>query len=192
MPGMAATGCGASDCWRCQYRALLRPRDGVCTCLSRSRRSSRVIEEPWRTRRPMARPHGPRLSPFALLHHFVDLAFDRFEVERGGRLHGRKIDRCLRQGEDLSLHLDETPELAGKETVGVTRGRVVPGLATQRGRPLERVLAKVDDTWHVRGGLFVRPAQSLLVELELEIINADSAKLRSTEVPDLVALRWPF
>jgi hypothetical protein len=32
----------------------------------------------------------------------------------------------------------------------------------------------------------------LLVELKLELINADCAKLRATEVPYLVALGWPF
>src|SRR5215467_15842602 len=134
----------------------------------------------------------PPLSPFALLRQFVNLAFDRFEVERGGLLHRRKIDRRLRQREDFLLHLDEAPELTGKKAVHVALGRVVPGLTSQRGRPLERILSEVDDTWHVRSGLFVRPSERLLEELEFEGIDPDCAEVRSAEVPDLVALRRPF
>src|SRR5262249_37883368 len=73
----------------------------------------------------------PPLSPFALLRQFVNLAFDRFEVERGGLLHRRKIYRRLRQRGDFLLHLDETPELTSKEAIHITRGRVVPRLTTQ-------------------------------------------------------------
>ena len=53
-------------------------------------------------------------------------------------------------------------------------------------RALERILAEIDHCGHVRRDLGTRPAPRLLDRTELEVIDADGAEMRPTEVEDFV------
>ena len=116
-----------------------------------------------------------RLLPFARLDHFLNLPLDGVEVERRRRLHRRKLDRRLRQRRHVLLHEDKAPELAGIKVIHVAAAHVVGRFAAGPRRSLERILADVDDRRHVGGHLFAGPAERLLEELELEIVDADGA-----------------
>ena len=85
--------------------------------------------------------------------------------------------------------MDETPELSGVEIIHIATAHVIERFAADRGGPLERVLAQVDDRRHVGRRLFSRPAEWLLVELELEVIDPDGPQLRLAEIKDFVARR---
>src|SRR5262249_107643 len=61
--------------------------------------------------------------------------------------------------------------------------------ATGGGSSLERILAYVVHHGHVGRRFFSRPAVRLLVELELEIVDADGPKCRAAEVKELAACR---
>ena len=126
------------------------------------------------------------------LDHLVDLPFHGLETERGGRLHRRKLDGRLRQRSHMLLHQDEAPEFAGIEVVHIPTAHVVHRFAAYRRRPLERVLADVDDCRHVGRRFLTRPAPRLLIELELEVIDAKGAKVRPAEIEQLVARRRPL
>src|SRR5262249_7572484 len=56
--------------------------------------------------------------------------------------------------------------------------------------PLERILAQIVHHWHVGRRFFSRPTVRLLVELELEIVDADGSKCRAAEIKELAACRW--
>src|SRR3984957_16419004 len=132
------------------------------------------------------------LLPFVRLHHLLDLRFDLGKVEGRGLLHRRVVDERLRRRGHGLLHLDEAPEFARHEVVHVAAAQVVERLAADRRRALERILAQVDDGRHVGRHLLARPAERLLVELELEVVDADGAELRLAEVEDLVPRRRSF
>ncbi len=123
------------------------------------------------------------------LDRFFYLRLDGIEVEGRRCLHRRKFDCRLRQFNDLLLHVDEAPQLAAHEIVEVTGGLVVEGLPVDRRCPLERVLADIDRRRHIRRQLLSRPTVGLLDEHELEIVEADRAELRSSEVEDFVPRR---
>src|SRR5262245_61266971 len=107
-------------------------------------------------------------------------------------LHGWKLDRRLRKICHRVLYVDEAPELTAKEVVHVTAPEIVHGLLLDRRRPLERILTDVDDRWHVGVYLRSRPTIGLQVEPVLEIVDPDSAELRTTEVEEFMPHRWPF
>src|SRR6516162_11878598 len=137
--------------------------------------------------------HVSRLAmPFAVLEHLLDLLLYRIEVEGRRVLHRRIIDRRRCQLLDKLLDHDEAPELTGEEVVTITPGTGVGRLAAKIRRALERVLANVDQPRHVRSGLFARPAPRLRVEDELEVVEANRAELRATEIEQLAALGWAF
>src|SRR6185436_18927528 len=58
---------------------------------------------------------------------------------------------------------------------------------TNRRRPLEWILTDVDHRRHVRRNFRTRPALRLQIELVLEVIDADCAKMRTAKVEELVA-----
>src|SRR5262249_32643769 len=66
---------------------------------------------------------------------------------------------------------------------------VVEALTARDRRPFERILADVDDRRHVGRGLLARPPVRLLEELELEVVMAERAEMRASEVEDLVPRR---
>src|SRR5581483_11598744 len=84
------------------------------------------------------------------------------------------------------------PELARIEVLSVAEGTAVGTLPADVRRPLERILADVDDGGHVRGDLLAGPAPRLLVKLELEIVHAYGAQMRAFEIEKLVAFGWSF
>src|SRR6185312_6331382 len=97
------------------------------------------------------RPHverSGRLLARVVLDLFVNLPLYSFKVEARWRLHGRVFDGRLRQFGDLLLNKHEAPKFAGKEVIHVTSGHVIQVLAADRWRPLEWVLADVDDHRH--------------------------------------------
>ena len=122
----------------------------------------------------------------------VDLLLDRVKVEGRRVLHRRVVDRRHGQLRHLLLDDDEPPELAGVEVVHVAAAQVVEALAADRRRPLERILADVDHGGHVGRDLRARPALRLLVELELEVVDANGAQLRPAEVEELVPCGRPL
>src|SRR6202050_1862764 len=136
-------------------------------------------------RGPDARLLKARLLPFVRLHHLLDLLLDLGEVEGRGLLHRWVVDERLSRRRHGLLHLDEAPELAGHKVVHVAAALVVERLAADRRRALERILAQVDDRRHVGRHLLARPAPGLLVELELEVVDADGAELGLAEVEQL-------
>src|SRR5262249_59990884 len=83
----------------------------------------------------------------------------------------------------------EPPELAAHEVVHVAAAGVVEALTAGDRRPFERILADVDDRGHVGGGFLARPPVRLLEELELEVVMAQRAEMRTGEIEDLVAGR---
>src|SRR5580704_6150886 len=151
--------------------------------------SARISGRPWRGTPAVVKAC---LLPFVRLHHLLDLLFDLSEVEGRGLLHRREVDERLRRRAHGLLDLDEAPELARHEVVHVAAALVVERLAADRRRALERILAQVDDRRHVGRHLLARPAERLLVELELEVVDADGAELRLAEVEDLVPRRRSF
>src|SRR5262249_14829306 len=118
-----------------------------------------------------------------------DLALDGLEVEARRRLHWRILDGRLRQLGDRLLDEHEPPEFAAHEIVHVAAARVVEALAAVRRGPLERILANVDDRGHVGRVFLAWPPVRLLEELELEVVVAQRAEMRTSEVEDLVARR---
>src|SRR5580692_11715244 len=151
--------------------------------------SARISGRPWRGTPAVVKV---RLLPFVRLHHLLDLLLDLGEVEGRGLLHRREVDERLCRRTHSLLHLDEAPEFARHEVVHVAAALVVERLAADRRRALERILAQVDDGRHVGRHLLARPAPGLLVELELEVVDADGAELRLAEVEDLVPRRRSF
>src|SRR5439155_15188677 len=97
-----------------------------------------------------------RLLAFALLHLRLDLLLHRVEVERGGGLHRRVVNR--RHGEfcDFLLNQDEAPELARHELIDVTKSSIVEALVVEGRCPLERILSDVDHGGHIRGDFRAR------------------------------------
>src|SRR6266568_4688435 len=81
-----------------------------------------------------------RLLPFVVLHRRVDLLLHRIEVERGGGLHRRILDR--RHGKFCHLLLDqnEAPEFAGHEVIDITESSIVEALVVKRRCSLKRIL----------------------------------------------------
>ena len=126
------------------------------------------------------------------LDHLIDLGLDRREVERCRILHRRIVNRRQSQLSDFLLHEDKAPELTGVKVVHVAAGPVVRRLSANHRRPLERILTNVDHDGHVRSGLFAGPAPRLLIELELEVIEANRAQVRTSEVEQFVPFGWPF
>src|SRR5258708_22447090 len=90
------------------------------------------------------------------------------------------------------LHDDKAPEFSCIEVVQVSAALLVQVLAARRRRPLERILADVNDRRHISRDLFSWPALRLLVELEFEIINPKSTQVRPAEIKELMATRRPF
>src|SRR5580704_8725579 len=138
------------------------------------------------------RPGRPRSLAFVALHHQFDLFLDGLKVERGRLLHGWKFDERLRRRADRLLDLDEAPELARHEVVHVAAALIVERLAANRWRPFEGILAQIDDGRHVGRDFLARPAEWLLVKLELEVVDADGAELRFTKIENLVTRRRPL
>src|SRR5262245_36866133 len=133
---------------------------------------------------------GRFLLTRAVLDRLLDLLLHRFEVERSRRLHGREFDGGLRQIPDVLLDHHEAPELTGVEVLAVAEGTGVGRLAANIRRAFERILPDVDQSRHVGRGLFARPAERLLVERELEVVEPKRAQGRTTEVEDFAALGW--
>ena len=127
-----------------------------------------------------------RLLPALVPDRLVDLLLHRVQVEGGRILHRRVVDGRLGQLRHRLLDEDEPPELAGIEVVHVAAAEVVQALAADGRRPLERILADVHDRGHVGRDLWPRPALRLLVELVLEVVDADGAEVRAAEVEELV------
>src|SRR5215475_5368303 len=164
------------------------------TLANRLTRASLMMKSPFATNKS-GRPsldarfftHQRRLLlPRVALDHLVDLPLHRLEIEAGGILHRRIVDRRQRQLGDRLLDEHEAPELAGIELVHVAAAEVVQVLAADRRRAFERILAKVDDRRHVGRHLLARPAIGLLVELELEVVDPERAQGRPAEVEELV------
>src|SRR5262245_20045534 len=136
--------------------------------------------------------HKPRvnwLSPLDMLDLLINLLLDGLEVERGRCLHGRIVDRCLRQLEYPFLDVDKSPKLAAHELVKVTGSLVVQGVTQYRRGPLERVLADIDWRRHVRVELLSRPTVGLLVKQEFVVVEPECAELRPPEVEDFMPHR---
>src|SRR5262245_17217243 len=129
------------------------------------------------------------LLPFVGLDQFVDLSFHGLEVERSWCLHRRIVDRCLGELGHFLLDHHEAPELAGVEVVHVPATQGVQVFAANGRCPFKRILAYVVHRRHVIRRFFSRPTVRLLVELELEIVNADGPKCRAAEVEELAACR---
>src|SRR5205085_5376135 len=136
--------------------------------------------------RPRVERSG-RLLALVALDLFLDLSFYGLEVEARRRLHRRKFDGCSRQSADLFLNNDEPPEFAAHEIVHVASAGVVQAFSAGYRRSLKRILADIDDGWHVGGVLFARPPVRLLEELKLEVIVAKGTKMGTGKIEDLVA-----
>src|SRR5262249_9457458 len=134
-------------------------------------------------------PRSVWLLPFVSLDQFVDLSFHGLEVERSRRLHRRIVDRCLGELGHFLLDHHETPEFAGVKVVHVPAAQGVQVFAANGRCPFKRILAYVVHRRHVSRGFFSRPTVRLLVELELEIVDADGAECRAAEVEELTACR---
>src|SRR6476469_8765048 len=96
------------------------------------------------------------------LDRLFNLGLDGIKIERGRCLHRRILDSRLCQLNNFLLHVDEPPKLEAHEIVEITCGALIKGLALYRRRPLERVLAYIDWSWHVRRVLLSRPTIRLL------------------------------
>src|SRR5215831_3381065 len=129
------------------------------------------------------------LLPFVGLDQFVDLSFHGLKVERSRRLHRRIVDRCLGELGHFLLDHHEAPELAGVKVVHVAAAQGVQVFAAGGRRPFKRILAYVVHHRHVGGRFFSGPTVRLLIELELEIVDADGPKRRAAEVKELAACR---
>src|SRR5262249_6030481 len=165
-----------------------------------------ILDRPLRARRSCVTVHsekarapvavrGPSrqavcLLTRAVLDRLLDLLLHRFEVERSRSLHRRKFNRGLRQISDVLLDHDETPELTGVEVLAVAEGAGVGRLAADIRRAFERILPDVDQSRHVGRGLFARPAERLLEERELEVVEPKRTQARTAEVEDLAAFGW--
>src|SRR6516225_6910963 len=117
--------------------------------------------------------------PFAILDRLVDLGLDGIVVEARGCRHRWEFDGRLRKLCHLLLHPHKAPS-----------SLIVQRLTASRRRPLERILTDVDGRWHVRVHLLSRPTIGLLKKNVLEIVEPDSAELRSAEVEDFMPHRW--
>src|SRR6185437_1150164 len=88
---------------------------------------------------------------------------------------------------DCLLNADKPPEFASVEVIHIPTAKIVEALPTNRRRPLEWILTDVDHRRHVRRNFRTRPALRLQIELVLEVIDADCAKMRTAKVEELVA-----
>ena len=129
-----------------------------------------------------------RLLPSLVPDRLLDLLFYRIEVEGGRVLHRRILNRRLRELRHLLLDEHEAPELARIEVVHVAAAEVIQALAANGRRPLEGILAEIHDRGHVGRDLRSGPASRLLVELVLEVADADGAEVGAAEVEEFLAL----
>src|SRR5262249_3953652 len=87
------------------------------------------------------------------------------------------------------LDQHEAPELPGKEVITVSEGAVIRAFPSDHRSPFERILSDIDDRWHVGRRFFARPAVRRRAELEVEVVDADRAKIRSAKIEELMARR---
>src|SRR5262245_51526934 len=118
------------------------------------------------------------------LDGLLDFPFHGFKVEARRRLHRGKLDGSLRQLRDLLLNDHEPPEFATHEVVHVASAGVVQAFTARAWRPLKRILADIDDRGHVGGVFLARPPVWLLEELELKVVVAKGAEMRTGEIED--------
>src|SRR5271169_5859424 len=129
------------------------------------------------------------LLRIALLDRRFDFRLDRGQVERGWVLHRWEINGSFPQLQHNLLDEDKPESLPAEELVEPCRGTLEE---VQNRRSLEGVLANVVDFGHICFDLRSRPAFRLVVELVLKVVYPHSAKLRPSEVVNLMASGWPF
>src|SRR5437016_375174 len=112
------------------------------------------------------------------------LGLDRIEVEARAPLHGRELDRRLRQFLHLLLDEHEAPEFV-LEPVEVLL-RAVLRSAVRPACAFEGIETQVDQRWHVKLRLVAQPTAGLIDEAVFVVVDADGAERAFAEVPDLM------
>src|SRR6185312_11557898 len=128
-------------------------------------RSSGVFVARFSWCHPTGAPGWVPVAGFAcLLGHCgpgsLDFRLHGIQIEACASLHGRKLDRRLRQLFDLLLNKHEAPELVF-EPIEILL-RAFPCAVTRPPRALERIQAKIDQIRHVGFGLVTKPAAWLV------------------------------
>ena len=88
------------------------------------------------------------------------------------------------------MNKNESPKFSRIELVHIAAPKPVKDSPLDRRRPLERILADVDDRRHIGCDLLPWPTVRLLIELEFEIINPNGAKMGTTLRSKLTLMTW--